>query len=488
MSTSLIITGSSSSQVAPPPPPSTSSSSKPMQQQSTNSSSSYLAELSSMIYVFTLSHPPSNLVYTVQDLLRSHLQHLLVRAKLHSSSIHSLPLSTTTTTTTTTSKNSPGGGGPSAIGGGSVITVEDMLFVIRNERGMVERLKGYLDWKDVRKRTKENGTSTGASGGGGMLDDEEGMVDNIEEPDKNLKVGKAGTIHLPWEFGNPYQEYLSGSSSTSTSTSTSRSGGEQGAAQVGDEEYEKALRENRQILKEADELTLNMSKEEYETYSQARQASFVYRKGKKFRDFLLVDFAPSLSEEVIDILGFLAYEHIRQLCRIGLIESISRKKVFSIEEARRRKKKRKLETLEDGEARLEGMDPRDPNYPSVLLRPPPPSTSVPLGEVLGLFSRPVEKEDHPISNDELLPSRGEEDAQDTSLMGSKGKARLKDGKTGGGGGGGGGIEVRDVLQGFWKDTNGISVGKGKGKRDGMGKGLRGFRGGAGAMKGLRSNF
>jgi len=64
-----------------------------------------------------------------------------------------------------------------------------------------------------------------------------------------LKVGKAGTIHLPWEFGNPYQEYLSGSSSTSTSTSTSRSGGEQGAAQVGDEEYEKALRENRQILK-----------------------------------------------------------------------------------------------------------------------------------------------------------------------------------------------------------------------------------------------
>jgi len=193
MSSSLVITGSSSSQVAPPPPipppPSTSSSSKQQQQQhSTSSSSSYLAELSSMIYVFTLSQPSSTLVYTVQDLLRSHLNDLLLKAKLHSSSIHSLPLSTTTTTTTS-NKNVPGGGGgSSATGGGSVITVEDMLFVIRNERGMVERLKGYLDWKDVRKRTKENGTSTGASGGGGMLDDEEGMVDNIEEPGKQLSL------------------------------------------------------------------------------------------------------------------------------------------------------------------------------------------------------------------------------------------------------------------------------------------------------------
>lgn len=66
--------------------------------------------------------------------------------------------------------------------------MEEMLFVIRKERGMVERLRGYLGWKDVRKRTKEPGSIGG--GGNGNVEEEEGMVDGIEEP------GKPSTLSL----------------------------------------------------------------------------------------------------------------------------------------------------------------------------------------------------------------------------------------------------------------------------------------------------
>ena len=51
-------------------------------------------------------------------------------------------------------------------------------------------------------------------------------------------------------------------------------------------------------------------------YSECRQASFTFRKAKRFREFihanLYLDVKPS--DDTIDILGFLAFEVVHELC------------------------------------------------------------------------------------------------------------------------------------------------------------------------------
>ena len=71
-----------------------------------------------------------------------------------------------------------------------------------------------------------------------------------------------------------------------------------------------------QRLKDADEATRRMTRDEYVHYSECRQASFTFRKSKKFREFInasaYLDVKPN--DDIIDILGFLAFEVVRELC------------------------------------------------------------------------------------------------------------------------------------------------------------------------------
>ncbi|GAA5833303.1 hypothetical protein JCM11251_005198 [Rhodosporidiobolus azoricus] len=207
--------------------------------------------------------------------------------------------------------------------GSRFLTVEDLVFLVRHDRAKVNRLRSYLSWKDVRKKRV-------------MEPEADEELDGMEEPvsDKALKVVKTA-VRLPWELADQWADYL------------------RGEDEPEDNEAE-AYEVNKRRLKEAEEITRNMSREEYEQYAQARQASFVYRKGKKFRDFLslptLLDVL-SPTDEVLDVLGFLCYECVRALCDAGIItkqavaEGVER--VKAREEAR--EKKRKREEGEDGE-------------------------------------------------------------------------------------------------------------------------------------------
>ena len=57
--------------------------------------------------------------------------------------------------------------------GARFLSAEDLIFLIRHDRGKVNRLRTYLSWKDVRKHAKDSG-----DGGGGAeveaLDDGDG--------------------------------------------------------------------------------------------------------------------------------------------------------------------------------------------------------------------------------------------------------------------------------------------------------------------------
>lgn len=140
---------------------------------------------------------------------------------------------------------------------------------------------------------------------------------------------------------------------------------------------------------EADDLTRNMTKEEYLHYADCAQASFVYRKstttsppslnsprsltpasppaGKKFRDFLSLGNSidgVAFNDEVMDVLGFLAYEMVRKLCEAGvetkkrLAVGRARAAVRDVREGKEREEKeqeKKLKRARRGDGAAEGV-------------------------------------------------------------------------------------------------------------------------------------
>ncbi|GAA5862135.1 hypothetical protein JCM8547_007750 [Rhodosporidiobolus lusitaniae] len=254
----------------------------------------YSAEIASMVYVFSgIRDPDEALVEYLGDVVKMHISELVIQARAQATRR-----------------------------GSRFLSVEDLIFLVRHDRAKVNRLRSYLSWKDVRKKRV-------------MEPEADEDIDGMEEPvsDKALKVLKT-TVRLPWEFNDLWADYLHGEDEP--------------------EDEAEAYEVNKQRLKEAEEITRNMTKEEYEQYAQARQASFVYRKAKKFRDFLslstLLD-ALSPADEVLDVLGFLSYECVRALCDAGATNKKSG------EEARRKVReaeKRRAEVEEEREDGREG--------------------------------------------------------------------------------------------------------------------------------------
>ena len=141
--------------------------------------------------------------------------------------------------------------------GARYLSAEDLIFLIRHDRGKVNRLRTYLSWKDVRKHAKDSGGD-----GGGAVE-----VENLEEGTDDKLASKAQkiTVKLPWEITAMYSEVL-----------------KQAGHQSDDEEDEDDIEAHEasiQRLKEADDATRQMTREEYQHYSDCRQASFTYRKG-----------------------------------------------------------------------------------------------------------------------------------------------------------------------------------------------------------------
>jgi len=102
--------------------------------------------------------------------------------------------------------------------GARYLSAEDLIFLIRHDRGKVNRLRTYLSWKDVRKHAKDSG----GDGGGGVevetLDDgpdgEKQRFHRIPpdinplSSDKLTAKAQKITIKLPWEVTTIYSEVL----------------------------------------------------------------------------------------------------------------------------------------------------------------------------------------------------------------------------------------------------------------------------------------
>ena len=121
----------------------------------------------------------------------------------------------------------------------------------------------------------------------------------VADPAKKNKKTKVG---LPWEVSSYYNE-----------TVPERDDEE-------DEDEEEMNYATLQRLKKADERTKDMTKEEYVNFSECRQASFTFRKGKRFKEWagfgIVTDSKPN--DDIVDILGFLTFEIVQTLTEEAL--------------------------------------------------------------------------------------------------------------------------------------------------------------------------
>ncbi|QRW01418.1 Transcription initiation factor IID, 18kD subunit [Ceratobasidium sp. AG-Ba] len=241
----------------------------PGEEKSTTKEYRYTTEISQMMFVFgEVQDPLTETVNLVEDIVRGQVVEILIQARQLA-----------------------------ARKGARNVSPEDLIFLIRYDRGKVNRLRTYLGWKDVRKNAKQDGDGAGAA----EVDIDEGQADEATTKPRKM------TVKLPWDIVTVYSEVL-------------RTGINAKEDEDEDEDEVEAHEDSIARLREADEATRRMTREEYVHYSECRSASFTYRKAKRFREFInlpaYLDIKPN--DDTIDILGFLAFEMVRALCVGGL--------------------------------------------------------------------------------------------------------------------------------------------------------------------------
>lgn len=228
----------------------------------------YHVEIQQMMFVSGETHdPPFETTALIEDIVRGQVVEILLQA----------------------SKTA-------AMRGSKLIASEDMIFLIRHDKAKVNRLRTYLSWKDVRKNAKDQ------DGGGNVenadfLDDQAGGMTDTSKGLNNLLKYKKSKLRLPWEMSFMFSEQPLET-------------GED--ADDDDEDEREAMAMSLRRLKNADDRTKDMTREEYVHFSECRQASFTFRKVKRFKDWCgtssIMETKPL--DDVIDILGFLTFEMV----------------------------------------------------------------------------------------------------------------------------------------------------------------------------------
>ena len=184
------------------------------------------------------------------------------------------------------------------------ISTDDLIFLIRHDKAKVSRLKTFLSWKDVRKNVKDSDDKGGADAADFAAADDPiagGVVAGPQDVASKPK-NKRARVGLAWDVNSFYSVQV-----------PEREDEE-------DEEEEEQNYATLQRLAAADERTKNMTKEEYVFWSECRQASFTYRKSKRFREWagfgIVTESKPN--DDIVDILGFLTFEIVQTLTEEAL--------------------------------------------------------------------------------------------------------------------------------------------------------------------------
>ncbi|KAF1810896.1 transcription factor spt3 [Eremomyces bilateralis CBS 781.70] len=219
--------------------------------------------------------------------------------------------------------------------GSRSISTDDLMMLIRHDRAKLSRLRHFLQWKDVRKNVKESSDDKGPDAE--IAAAEEGPAPGMNGPPDLKKTNKKARVDLAWDVPSYFSEFVPARDDED------------------DEEEEEQNSATLQRLKNADERTKHMSREDYMHWSECRQASFTWRKGKRFREWAgfggITDTKPN--DDIIDILGFLTFEIVQTLTEEALvvkkIEDAYKKKTGSETQGQKRKREPGLFDLAEEE-------------------------------------------------------------------------------------------------------------------------------------------
>jgi transcription initiation protein SPT3 len=167
--------------------------------------------------------------------------------------------------------------------GSRYLQAEDLIFLIRHDRSKVNRLSSFLSWKDVRKNVKDKQP-----------------LDELEEEEEVKKVKKM-SVKFSWDHLNQFSSVLEDDESA-------------------DEDDHQAYQDQINRLRIADQVTRSMTQEEYIYYSECRQASFTYKKIKRFREWCEMSkfYDTKANSDIVDSLGFLCHEAVSTITETAL--------------------------------------------------------------------------------------------------------------------------------------------------------------------------
>ena len=166
----------------------------------------------------------------------------------------------------------------------------------------------YLSWKDVRKNAKDSNSSSSSSSNGNNEDISDIEINNSNNNNNNNNnvIGRNNKMSLFWSLSSSLLNDMNNINMDGINVDNC----------LNCNSNDPSLKR----LKKADDLTKSMDRSQYVHYSECRQASFTFKKSKKFRDWLnlthLLDSKPS--DEVLETLAFLAYEIVGTLTETSI--------------------------------------------------------------------------------------------------------------------------------------------------------------------------
>lgn len=181
------------------------------------------------------------------------------------------------------------------------ISLNDIIFQVRHDTARVARIQTLLRWRAIRLEAKKRNKDAQADAD---IDDEDLSEDLLESPTVEEAIPKktepAAAI-LPWDMESFFSVIPPGGDSN-------------------EKLLNESSKDSLERLRWADEITKNMTGEEYAKWADYRHASFTTRKARRFREWAGVGVIAEVvkKDDTVEIVGFLAAEMVKRLTDIAL--------------------------------------------------------------------------------------------------------------------------------------------------------------------------